>query len=106
LKLAKHPGKIAGVINVGVGQDNGVGFSSGRRQLIPVFSAEFFPSLEKPAVHHQLEGFPLEQIFRSRHTAAGAKYSQFHIGLLPCSWYREKQGNGDGCAISMGNVVE
>ena len=51
LDQSRYP---AGVVEVGVGENDGVDFASGNRQVLPVAFAPLFLSLEESAVHQDL----------------------------------------------------
>ena len=81
-------GQIAGMIQMGVGQQHGVYRGRAHRERLAVAGAQLFEPLEQAAIHKNAPARGLDQIARSRHRTRSAQKAQFrtshrHHDLVP-----------------------
>ena len=67
--LRHQPRQITAVIEVRVGQDNGVDARRLDRQVLPVALAQLLQPLEEPRVNHDARPAGFDQILRARDRA-------------------------------------
>ncbi len=91
-RAVNRPGKtrccqardIAGVVNVRMGEQNGVQLIWPERRRCPVALTVIFHTLEQTGIYQQLAVVRLHQIFRPRNGAGRTKKSQFHTRMMAC----------------------
>ena len=64
--LRDEPRQVAAVIQVRVGQDDGLEARGGNRQILPVPQAELLQALEQPGIHHDAGAVRFHQVLGTR----------------------------------------
>ena len=87
--VLRQPGKVTAVVEVPVGQDDGIDAGGRHRERGPVAQAQGLVALEEPAVHQHPRTSRFEQVARTGHGGVGAEEGQFealvhlHLFLPP-----------------------
>ena len=71
-----QPRQVAAMVEVRVGEDDGVDRGGVDRQRLPVALAQLLETLKQPAVDEDAMAVHLEQVLRAGHGAGGAEERQ------------------------------
>jgi hypothetical protein len=83
-----QPRQQAGMVDVGVGEDDEIDAARIEVKGAVVFGARLAAALEHPAIHQKTHAVGFQQIAGTGHLACRAEKSQFHSGLpSPVSSY-------------------